>query len=1119
MSGHYTTRKQNKNVFSLASFGHSLAPAPISTPVARTGHLSADRRRADTQTISLDDASSSAPSTRNLEDEANWLDVPVDLDSAVLPRTVVVGTRKRKRKWYATTDEALRHWTQNYRDDFLRVLITREGLMDENAACNCGQPGKYRCRECHGAGMYCQECMVEMHRLRPLCRIEAWNGSYFDRRELRHLGLRVQLGHPDNQPCPRAHPGREKFVVIDTNGFHHVALDYCQCRRSASIHRWEQLLRYGWYPSTPDHPKSAITVSALKLFHAVSLQGKTTVYHFFHALGRITDNTGSQAFQRRYKLALRVVRQWRNLRALKRGGMGNDPDRVASETREGELAVECIACPKPGVNLPLGWENTPPAKRFLYAIFLAIDACFRLKRKKISSWAADPSLQDGWAYFVLSAAYTEFVKTLGEQKEMSTCTGLAALDHANTKYSKGYATTGCGMVTCGRHEVVSKNGVGDLQNGEKYGNMDYVVASAWRHFRTLLFFLLSYDIMCQWSKNLQDRLAKLPPAIRLLLARCFIKFVIPKLHILGHLRNCQENFSLLYTLGAAQADMEGIERIWSSSGLMGASMREMGPGSRQDTLDDFWHFWNWNKVVGMGTTLRKRFLKATKELSAQKSWLENFAQAQREEFEAWKKAVDDFESFVDDQSAEPCAEPPANPYRLPQSGVTLREIELELMREEQERERTSTTAHDATEETMTEYLMLGLGIEGQQRQLSADLLANRNPSTKDLTDFVTRRTRIGRQIKRLRVLQRKYSPGAVQQAATAVDVEAIEAERTALFLPSALSPSERLPASILLSAVKASTTFVTPLSGLVDSQQAKVDVAARTYRDARAACLALTGTSAWCALEKDDLRLPEDEEEAKRRKQRAMKGKRQQAAQLNADGEVRGVPGMGEKSRLISWIWLEGGSMGGVIGEEMRACLKVEWCKAYARVKRWREEVLLLEEEMVRCLLTLEWQAKLWDQRADTAHYCGKIAYQGVHLQGAMAFAARQATVRRKLAAGFRRLWWPLTDRIKENHAPASSESSGVDEQDGFDDGGLDDGEGSEDDGDGSLSEGERDAGAVATTAERGEDERGNGGVEDDGNNAPGNSEAAGEDVVARTEEIDELLAVQSASLEQYDEL
>ncbi|KAF8137923.1 hypothetical protein K438DRAFT_1638817, partial [Mycena galopus ATCC 62051] len=214
-----------------------------------------------------------------------------------------------------------------------------------------------------------------------------------------------------------------------------------------------------------------------------------------------------------------------------------------------------------------------------------------LKRKKISSWAIDPSLQDGWAYFVTSGPYMKF---------MSTCTGLAALDHANTKYSQGYAVTGCGMVTCGRHEIVSKNGVGDLQNGKKYRNMEYIAASAFRHFIGLLFFLLSYDIMCQWSKSLKERLLELPSGVRFHLARYFVKFVILKLHILGHLKKCQEIFSLLFTLGSGQSDMEGIERIWSSSGLMGASTQEIGPGSHQDTLDNFWHYWNWNKVVGMG---------------------------------------------------------------------------------------------------------------------------------------------------------------------------------------------------------------------------------------------------------------------------------------------------------------------------------------------------------------------------------------------------------------------------------------------------------------------------------------------------------------------------------------
>jgi len=51
---------------------------------------------------------------------------------------------------------------------------------------------------------------------------------------------------------------------------------------------------------------------------------------------------------------------------------------------------------------------------------------------------------------------------------MSTCTGLAALDYANTKFSKGYEATGCGLILCARHEFIQANGVGDLQKGERF---------------------------------------------------------------------------------------------------------------------------------------------------------------------------------------------------------------------------------------------------------------------------------------------------------------------------------------------------------------------------------------------------------------------------------------------------------------------------------------------------------------------------------------------------------------------------------------------------------------------------------------------------------------------------
>lgn len=47
----------------------------------------------------------------------------------------------------------------------------------------------------------------------------------------------------------------------------------------------------------------------------------------------------------------------------KRAGRGNDSDRTLAETRTGEMGIACIACPRPGVNLPENWKDAPKDKR------------------------------------------------------------------------------------------------------------------------------------------------------------------------------------------------------------------------------------------------------------------------------------------------------------------------------------------------------------------------------------------------------------------------------------------------------------------------------------------------------------------------------------------------------------------------------------------------------------------------------------------------------------------------------------------------------------------------------------------------------------------------------------
>lgn len=56
--------------------------------------------------------------------------------------------------------------------------------------------------------------------------------------------------------------------------------------------------------------------------------------------------------------------------------------------------------------------------RYLYTLFLALDACFRLKRRMISSVEKDPGLGVDWGYFVESAPFRQYLLSVTDQKEV-----------------------------------------------------------------------------------------------------------------------------------------------------------------------------------------------------------------------------------------------------------------------------------------------------------------------------------------------------------------------------------------------------------------------------------------------------------------------------------------------------------------------------------------------------------------------------------------------------------------------------------------------------------------------------------------------------------------------------
>ena len=54
-----------------------------------------------------------------------------------------------------------------------------------------------------------------------------------------------------------------------------------------------------------------------------------------------------------------MVREWRNLKMLKRVGRGHELAGILA-TQEGDCAIICPACPQPEINLPSDWREAPP---------------------------------------------------------------------------------------------------------------------------------------------------------------------------------------------------------------------------------------------------------------------------------------------------------------------------------------------------------------------------------------------------------------------------------------------------------------------------------------------------------------------------------------------------------------------------------------------------------------------------------------------------------------------------------------------------------------------------------------------------------------------------------------
>ena len=109
----------------------------------------------------------------------------------------------------------------------------------------------------------------------------------------------------------------------------------------------------------------------------------------------------------------------------------------------------------------------------------------------------------------------------------------------------------------------------------RYLNSDYIALKSL--FATaIMFIVFSYDIACQWHKNLWERMKIFPPEEALSNSIKLVLFLVPKFHLPTHVEACNLQFSFNLTKGVGRTDGEAPERGWANINPVAQSTKEMG---------------------------------------------------------------------------------------------------------------------------------------------------------------------------------------------------------------------------------------------------------------------------------------------------------------------------------------------------------------------------------------------------------------------------------------------------------------------------------------------------------------------------------------------------------------
>ncbi|KAJ7712107.1 hypothetical protein B0H16DRAFT_1744534 [Mycena metata] len=544
-----------------------------------------------------------------------------------------------------------------------------------------------------------------------------------------------------------------------------------------------------------------------------------------------------------------------------------------------------------------------------------------------------------------------------------------------TRNTAGLRVSGVGGVVCARHECVRPNGLGDLQKGERYANMDFIAMSAAKDFN-LMELTVSYDIAY---------------------------FEVFLLH-------------LSFLPGVGKSDGEGIERLWAELNAFAYHTKNMGLGHRADTIEDKISYHNLMKNLGQddrANILQRKLLVAIAERARQ---VESFKEVKKsiptDVRAAWQERVDAFHADLTQR----------NPYLInSKDGPSEADVRTLLKADEKEAATKGNAPLHGT--SATAFLTAGLQLEDFQRRIKAELAGSAIITADRESKLQEHRLAFLAKLRVFRALQQIYTPAAIRavenvERGRVPDMPPVKAEHIRLFLPSSLTATQRAKGcqegfpEMEAQCTDALTKLRSRLhakrhvlywragntGGQHDATRSNTLIAA-----AHTALRALKGPHYrpnLKPLKESDLTLDGDVKDTESAAKKKLS--------LIAAGKGGRVPCHieGTSRTVMSWIWAARGALDD--GEaDLHESLQVEWAHAKARKNRWEEEVNLIREEMRRVLRYLEWETGVWEERAGMEREDLSPEVRA----GLKAYALKRADMHRSLGAiWFTQLSVPLGD-------------------------------------------------------------------------------------------------------------